>query len=144
CLKMMTGFQLTLERIRGQTLWGQLKVFSQGIEVVYDPPFVDPRGRKKTSYIIYGAELDMQLLSLLRYHDELNEDQRRNRQRQINATFNPGPTRRMWRKVRNFVNTLRDAFNAAIGAVVNQYQRVNPASAVLSQSGAVTQLGQRL
>src|SRR5688572_13835129 len=53
--------------------------------------------------------------------------------------------RRFMRGVRNFVNTLRDAFNAAIGAAVGQFQRMNPASAVLtSQAGQVTQIGQTL
>jgi hypothetical protein len=47
--------------------------------------------------------------------------------------------------VRNFVNTLRDAFNNAIGAVVGQYQRMNPTSAVLgAQAGSVTNIGQTL
>jgi hypothetical protein len=144
CLKFFHGFHVTLERSRGQTIWGQLKVFSSGVEICYDHPFVDARGRKKTSYLIYSQELDQQLLSVLRYHDELSDEQKQCRQRQIDGTFNPGPLRRMWRAIRNFVNTLRDAFNAAIGAVVTQYQRVNPASAVLSQGTQVTQIGQTL
>src|SRR6478609_1150038 len=86
CLKLFDGYHVTLERSRGQTIWGQLKAFSQGIEVVYDHPFVDPRGRKKTSYMIYGAELDTAMLSLFRYHEELSVEQRRNRKAQIAAT----------------------------------------------------------
>jgi hypothetical protein len=146
CLKFFNHFHVTVERTRGQTIWGQLKVFSSGVEIVYDDPFVDARGRKKTSYMIYGHELEQQLLTVLRYHDELSDEQKRLRTRHIRATFNPGPLRRLWREVRNFVNTLRDALNAAIGAVVSQYQRVNPASAMLSssQGGSVTQLGQSL
>ena len=146
CLKFFHRYHVTLERTRGQTIWGQLKVFSSGVEVIYDHPFVDARGRKKTSYMIYGLELEQQLLTLLRYHHELDDEQQRAREKQIRATFNPGPLRRMWRGVRNFVNTLRDAFNAAIGAVVMQYQRINPAAApVLStQAGSVTQAGQTL
>src|SRR5436305_11277432 len=112
CLKFFDGYHVTLERNRGQTLWGHLKVFSAGIEVVYDRPFIDPRGRKKTSYMIYGQELDQAMLSLLRYHDELSDNQKKQRDHQIRATFNPGPLKRLWRGVRNFVNTLRDAFNA--------------------------------
>jgi hypothetical protein len=145
CLKFFDGYHATLERSRGQTLWGQLKVFSAGIETVYDHPFVDARGRKKTSYLVYGHELEQQLLSLLRYDGELTDAQKRARRKQVHATFNPRPMRRFWRKVRNFVNTLRDAFNAAIGAVVTQYQRVNPSASVLSsQAGSVTQIGQTL
>jgi hypothetical protein len=145
CLKFFNHYHVTLERSRGHTFWGQLKVFSQGIETVYDHPYIDARGRKKTSYLIYGHELDQQLLSLLRYEGELTDQQKKLRRKQIDATFNPGPLRRTWRHMRNFVNTLRDAFNAAIGAVVQQYQRVNPSAAALgAQAGAVTQIGQTI
>jgi hypothetical protein len=145
CLKFFHDYHVTLQRVRGQTIWGGLKVFATGVEIVYDHPFVDHRGRKKTSYMMYQQELETQLLSLLRYHDELDATSQRHREKQIQRTFNPGPTRRGMRKFRNFVNTLRDAFNAAIGAVVGQYQRMNPASAVLStQAGQVTQIGQTL
>src|SRR5207249_8575519 len=67
CLKYFHGFHVTLERSRGQTIWGQLKVFPSGVEIVYDHAFVDFRGRKKTSYLVYAQELDQQLLSVLRY-----------------------------------------------------------------------------
>jgi hypothetical protein len=144
CLKFFNGYHVTLERIRGQTMWGGLKIFSSGIEVVYDHAFVDARGRKKTSFMIYGAELENQLLCLLRYHDELDEEKQKLRRKQVQSTFNPGFLRRMYRGVRNFVNTLRDAFGAAIGAAVNQSQRVSPASALASQSSQVTNIGQTL
>jgi hypothetical protein len=143
CLKSFHRYHVTLERSRGQTIWGALKVFSSGIEVIYDHPFVDARGRKKTSYMIYGQELDQQLLSILRYHDELSGEQKITRLKQIHSTFNPGPLSRLWRSIRNFVNTLRDAFSAAMGAVVNQYQRATPILA--GQGGAsVQQIGQTL
>src|SRR5438034_5699786 len=58
CLKFFSGYHVTLERARGQTIWGALKVFSSGIEIVYDHAFVDARGRKKTSNLIYQQELD--------------------------------------------------------------------------------------
>src|SRR5918999_234658 len=55
------------------------------------------------------------------------------------------PVRSMRRAVRIFFNTLRDAFNAAIGAAVGHYQRLNPASSVLqTQTGSVTAIGQTL
>ncbi|CAN5435379.1 hypothetical protein BH09PLA1_BH09PLA1_03630 [soil metagenome] len=145
CLKFLHGYHITLERTRGQTSWGRLRVFSSGIEIVYDSPYVDALGRKKTSYLIYQQELEQQVLSIVRYHGELDEPSGRDRRSQVHRTFNPGPLRRGWRGVRNFVNTLRDAFNNAIGAVVGQYQRMNPASAVLgAQAGSVTNIGQTL
>jgi hypothetical protein len=144
CLKFFHRYHVTIERFRGQTVWGHLKVFSGGLEVVYDHSFIDPHGRRKTSYMLYGPELEQQLLAIFRYHDELSDEQKRARDRQIARSFNPGPVRRLWRGVRNIVNTLRDAFNTAIGAAVNQYQRVNPAGALVAQTGSVQQIGQTL
>jgi hypothetical protein len=146
CLKFFHGYHVTLERMRGQTTWGTLRVFSSGIEIAYDHPYLDTRGRKKTSFLLYGNEIDPQLLCLLRYHDELSERAKKARKKQVRRTFNPGPVRRAWRSVRNVINTLRDAFNAAIGAIVGQYQRTNPAAAAMlaTQGGNVTALGQTL
>jgi hypothetical protein len=146
CLKFFNQYHVTAERLRGQTIWGVCKIFSSGLEVVYDHPFVDARGRKKTSYLVYGPEMESQLLCLIRYHDELPEAQQQRRLRQVHATFNPGFFRRVWRGIRNFVNTLRDAFSAALGAVVSQYQRVSPAAgSILSTPGASVQsIGQTL
>jgi hypothetical protein len=145
CLKFFHHYHVTFERNRGQTTWGRLRVFSSGIELVYDHPYIDSRGQKKTSYMIYQQEMEQQMLSLLRYHDELEEDAQQRRQKQAHKTFNPGRLKRGWRGVRNLVNTLRDAFNAAFGAVVGQYQRMNPASAIATtQAGSVTTIGQTL
>ncbi len=146
CLKYFNHYHVTLERSRGQTIWGQCKIFSSGMEIVFDHPFTDTRGRKKTSYMLYGPELDTQLLCLLRYHNELTESQQQSRLLQIQRTFNPGFFRRLWRGFRNFINTLRDAFNAAIGAVVTQYQRTNPATGALlsTQGSSVQSIGQTI
>jgi len=145
CLKFFDGYHVTLERNRGQTTWGRLKVFPTGLEVVFDHPYVDHRGRRKTSFLVYQQEMDTQLLSLVRYHESLSPELQRRRELQIHRTFNPGPARRLWRALRNLVNTLRDAFGAAIGAAVGQFQKMNPTSAVLgSQGQQVTQIGQTL
>jgi hypothetical protein len=145
CLSFFHGYHVTLERTRGQTTWGRLKVFSTGLEILYDKPYVDVRGRKKTSYLMYQQDVEQNLLSLLRYHDDLDAEAKSARDAQVRRTFNPGPVRRAWRGVRNLVNTLRDAFNAAIGAVVGQYQRASPAGAILATQGAsVTTIGQTL
>ncbi len=167
CLKIFDGYRVTLERARGHTIWGTLKVFPTGIEIIYDNPFIDPRGRQKNSSLLYQAELDTQVHALLRFDPDdqeihpdapggetpLGEAQfhkrmrklRRRRLRQVRGSFNPGPIRRMWRGLRNFINTLRDAFNAAIGAAVSQMQRTSPAGGVMaSQGSAVTSIGQTL
>jgi hypothetical protein len=145
CLKFFHGYHVTVERNRGNAIWGDLKVFSAGVELVFDHPYTDYRGQKKSSFLIYQQELDQMVLTILRYHDELQPHYQERRRRHVLRTFNPGPLRRMWRDIRNLINMLRDAFNAAIGAAVGQYQRLNPASAIIgSQAGSVTQIGQTL
>lgn len=47
CLKLFHDYHVTIERLRGQTSWGDLHVFSQGIELLYDHPFVDVRGGRR-------------------------------------------------------------------------------------------------
>jgi len=145
CLKLFNGYHVTIEGLRGATDWGTLKVMSSGIELIYDHPYLDTRGRKKTSLLIYGAEIEQRVLTMFRYHDELSEAGQNRRLQQVKNLFNPGRLRRMGRGVRNLLNTLRDAFNTAIGAAAGQFQRMNPANALLtSQTGQVTQIGQTL
>jgi hypothetical protein len=144
CLKLFHGYHVTVERNRGQTTWGKLKVFSSGIEITYDQPYIDTRGQRKTSYMVYGQEVEQNVLSILRYHDELEEEAQKARKKQVHRTFNPGPLKRLWRGIRNFVNTLRDAFSAAIGAAVGQFQKMNPAAALATQGQNVTQIGSAL
>lgn len=145
CLKLFQRYHITLTRFRGQTVWGEVKVFASGLEVLYDHPYTDLRGHRKTSQLYYQTDLDTQVLCLCRFHDELDEQQKLARQLQIRKTFNPGPLRRNLRRVRNLINALRDGFNAAFGAVVAQASRANPSSAILStQANSVTQIGQTL
>src|SRR5438132_13565339 len=73
CLKYFNGYHVTLERSRGHVSWGRLKVFSSGIELVYDHAYVDPHGRRKTSSLLYQQELDTQVLGLLRFPAALGE-----------------------------------------------------------------------
>src|SRR3954454_5297714 len=67
CLKYFSHYHVTLERSRGTTIWGKLNVLSSGVEILFDHPYVDARGRRKTSYLLYQQEMDQQLLSILRY-----------------------------------------------------------------------------
>lgn len=145
CLVLFRGYHVTLTKHRGPTVWGELKVFSSGVEVVYDHPFTDLRGHRKTSQLFYQQDLDSTVLALLRFHDELDADDRITREKQVRRAFNPGPFKRAWRCFRNLVNALRDAINTAIGAAVTQFSRTSPAGSVLaSQAGAVNQLGAAL
>src|SRR3982074_2341480 len=79
CLKFFNGYHVTLERRRGNVGRGRLKVLSSGVELVYDHPYVDPQGKRKTSSLLYQVDLDGQVLALFRYHDELPAERQKAR-----------------------------------------------------------------
>lgn len=142
-LKLFNGYHITIAGPKGRTDFGRLKVFSSGVELVYDSPYIDPRGRKKNSFMLYQTEIEPQVFAMFRYHDELTPDRQFRRRRQIRRSFNPSLFRRAWRWIRNIVNILRDAFAAALGAIIGQMQRTSP-GALMSQGAQVTQVGQAL
>ena len=143
CLKFFRGYRVTLVRPRGRTVWGALRVLSSGIELAFDHAVTDGQGRQKRSFLVYQNELDPTVHLLLRHHDALDAEARRRREKQAQATFNPGFFRRAWRWVRNVINTLRDAFNQAIGLIVGQLAKTR-GGVVGRESGNVTTIGQTL
>ncbi len=145
CLKLLNGDRVTIERSDGAVVWGTLDVLSEGVEVRFTTPGVDRLGRRRSSVMIYPAELTGKTLGLLRAHETMTEQGRRERDRQVERSFNPGLFRRVWRKVRIFVNTLRDAFSKAVNLVVGQVVKARPDSQMLAtQQGSVTQIGDTL
>lgn len=114
CLKLLNDHHVTLLTTGGQVLWGDLIVYSQGLEVRFDAPYQTRRGLTKTSAMLFDDELG-QCLALCRIEEALTPNERRVRERQIRRSFNPGPWRRSWRWVRNVVNTLRDALTQVMG-----------------------------
>lgn len=145
CLKLLHGFHVTLEKARGHSTWGTLKVFSSGMEVAFGHAYADHRGRKRTTMMVYEQEIDTTVLALLRYGGETDPKAKARRQRQVRRTFNPGPFRRLGRRVRSGINTLRDTTGQSISSVVGQYQKLNPTDLMIGSGGAqVSQLGQTL
>src|SRR5258706_3311374 len=57
CLKFFKGYRITMERYRGQTLWGRFKFFTNGVELVYEHPYVDPQDPRDTSNLFYQSQL---------------------------------------------------------------------------------------
>lgn len=140
CLKFFNRFTTTMVRVGNKVAWGRLKVFSKGLELVFHKPHRD-NGLVKTSFLMYEAE-QKDLIGLFRYHDQLGPKNRQRRLGQLRRQFRPGLVSRTWRRLRNIFNTLRDALNKAIGAMVGQAAKMNPSSSVLTKgSSQVTEIG---
>ncbi len=144
CLKLFDDYHLTMAMVDGQTIWGDLRVFSQGIELKYDAPYRSKQGVIKSSYLFYQPEIE-QVLAFFRYLGDLTEDEQRERLRQVEARFRPGVMRRFRRSILNILNTIRDAFSQAMNAFIGQMAKVGgKSSAAASQKGEMQTIGKSL
>jgi hypothetical protein len=144
CLKLLDDFHVTYLAGGRRTIWGDLHVAGGGLELVYDAPYRTQRGLAKTTSLIFADELNG-CVAICRTLHGLTEKERRARQKQIRASFRPGPLRRLARWLRNVINTMRDAIVKALGMVAGQVAKARPMGAAIgSQKGQVDELGATL
>lgn len=141
CLKLMDDYHVTYLTTAGTPAWGDLVVYSRGIELRFDAPYRTRLGTTKSSSLIYEEEL-AQCLAICRISSALAEHERSNRARQVTRTFNPGLFRRTLRLIRNLVNTLRDAFGKSLSAILGQVSKAKPTLA--GGKGEIEALGKTL
>lgn len=139
CLKDFEAYLTTVRRKDGKAVWGQLAVESTGLELRYHSDYWDD-DHIESSFIIYQEEFNSVFL-ILRFHEELSEANRVRRLADLGETYHPRFQRRMFRHVRNFFNTFRDAINQSIGAALTQVKgQGGSLSAVASQQKQVTKI----
>ncbi|MFO8014999.1 MAG: hypothetical protein R6X20_17055 [Phycisphaerae bacterium] len=137
CLKIFRGFHVTLSEQSGRQVWGVLKVFSRGVELVYETPFDSPA---KRSFLMYEGDLG-RLLAIHRFADRLDEADGRRRRRQVRRLAHPSLVGRTARWARNVVNTFRDAIVKAMGMTVQQAAQAAPSPTLAAQGGQINAIG---
>jgi len=137
CLKKFRGFPVTLTEQSGRRIWGWLKVFPAGVELVYETPLGRPA---KRSFLMYEGDLG-RLLSIARFTDRLGSEHAAERKRQAGRLAHPGPLRRLGRWARNIVNTFRDAIVKAMGMTVQQAAQASPNPVLQAQGGQINAIG---
>lgn len=143
CLKLLNEYHVSYLTTDGKAIWGDLVVYSQGVELEFDAPYRTSRGLLKTSQMIYESEM-ANCLAFCRTIDGLTEKERRARARQLRRRVKPNLIWRMLRWIRNAFNTLKDAFNNAFNQVVGQIAKAKPGSVIASQQGSVSSIGTTL
>ncbi|HUU31639.1 MAG TPA: hypothetical protein VMY69_06030 [Phycisphaerae bacterium] len=137
CLKKFGRSPVTIREQGGRQIWGQLRVFSKGLELVYESPVERPA---KKTFLLYEAELG-RILAIHRFLDRLKERSAKQRARQARRLAQPPIYSRLWRWIRNIVNTFRDAIVQALGMSVQQASKSTPTSALSAQGGQIGALG---
>jgi hypothetical protein len=144
CLKDFANNMVTLEETSGKTIWGKLRVENTGLEFVYSAKHEDQQGHHETSYILYKYEYP-NMAVLVRYHDQLSERNKKEREKELKRTYHPTLMRRLKRKIANIFKTVRDSVMEVINLLISMAKKATPAGAVLtSQDKYVTQMKQEL
>ncbi|WP_432800195.1 hypothetical protein [Poriferisphaera sp. WC338] len=143
CLKLLHDYHVSTMSKNGSVMWGDLVVYSKGLELVYDAPYVNRKGLCKTSSLMYAEELE-NVVAIGRSRNVLSDREIRDRKRQIKRTFYPVFYRRWWRACRNLINTLRDAFSKALTALVGQMAKVKTGNVANTQQQGINEIGQTI
>ena len=144
CLKDFRDDLITLEETNGKIVWGKLRVENTGLELNYPAKHKDKEGHHETSYILYKNEY-ANIQALVRYHDKLSEQGKKEREKELKRTYHPTLLRRFKRKIQNVFKTIRDSVMEVVNLLISQAKRATPAGAVLTtQDKHVSRIKQEL
>ncbi|NQT02675.1 MAG: hypothetical protein HQ580_11675 [Planctomycetes bacterium] len=144
CLRDFEQNMVTLEDTAGKTIWGKLRVENTGLEFVYPEKQKDEDGHDEASYILYKYEYP-KIGLVIRFHDELSDDNKRAREKELEKTYHPDWDRRLKRRMLNILRTVRDSVVEIVNLVISQAKKATPAGKMLtSQDKYVSQMKQEL
>ena len=93
CLRDFEHNMVTLEDTSGKTIWGKLRVENTGLEFTYPEKQQDADGHEEASYILYKYEYP-NIAAVIRFHDDLSERNKTEREKELERTYHPGWWRR--------------------------------------------------
>ena len=142
CLMDFSGNRVNIVAGDGKSISGILSVESTGIELKYLRPDEKDGGFNETSCLIYKNEYGG-IQTIIRYHDELMEKNRKKRDRELRKTYHPNLFRRMTRKTHNFFSTVKDSITEVLTMFLGQAGKMSRFGSVLSsQDKYVSQMKQ--
>jgi hypothetical protein len=143
CLRDFDGYAVTVEQGPGTVVWGRLRTYSAGLEVLYSAAHHDDQGHDENSYILYDSELG-DLQAVYRFHDDQSPRNQRRRERDIRRTYKPSIYRRMRRALRNIFSTFRDAIVQTMNTLLGRRMQQTQQSAMTGQYQQLTTSGAQL
>ena len=140
CLKDFLFNMVTLEETTGKIIRGKLRVENTGLEFTYPTNLKDENGHDETSFILYKYEYS-NIQALIRYHDELSESAKKDREKELKRTYHPRALRKLKRKIQNVFKTVKDSVMEVVNLLISQAKRTTPAGAILtSQDKQISQI----
>jgi len=145
CLYDFNNDPVTLEKITGKvTTKGILKVESTGLEFIYPVEKTNPENNLlQTSYLFYKYEYP-QIQALIRFQDDLSDDGKKKRERELKKVYKPSIARRSKRKLQSIFKTLGDSLKEVGNVIVSHFQKGSGAALLKSQDKYLKQINQNL
>jgi hypothetical protein len=117
CVRQWHGYPVKVLRLDSDPIAGGMQSEANGLEITFADELAGPDGATHHSFVLYSDEYQT-IDKIVRYLDALTPDELRRRNRALRHAYRPGIHRRMVRRARNWINTLKDALADAAAAVV--------------------------
>ncbi len=131
CLSDFEDFHVTLEFKNNKIVWGVLQLAPNGLELVYRGAVQD-EAHLESSYVLYAEEY-AGIQAIYRYADMLTGEGKKQREKDIQRSFHPGPSRLLLRQLKNLIRTATEALNEVLSLVIGRVRQ--PARRYISDTG---------
>ncbi len=144
CLRDFAGYIISLKQRNAKIIFGRLRVENTGIELHYQSTHKDEQGHIEKSYILYKNEY-AEIQSLLRFHNQLTDQSKKKRHKDLEKIYHPNIFRRTKRKFLNIFKTLRDSVAEVVNLLIARAKMAGGMGTTLaSQDKYVNQMKQEL
>ena len=121
CLKAFADYHVTLERASGKVIWGVLELEATGLELTYRDSVQDAN-HVESSYVLYMSEFE-DIQAIYRFVDDLSDEDRARRQKELARYFHPGPLVRMLRSTQHFFSLANDSMAEVLGMIMGRLKK---------------------
>ncbi len=144
CLRDFRDHRVNLLHTDGKKIWGRLRIENTGLELIYQAKQKDADGHEEASYILYKCEYP-KIQALVRFLDELSNENKKLRQKKLIKTYHPRFLARAKRKTANVFRTIRDSVAEVVNLLISRVKKTAGVGATIgSQDKYVTQMKQQL
>ena len=145
CLYDFNNDPVTLEKITGKiSAKGILNVENTGLEFIFPKEIQnDDNNITMLSYIFYKYEYP-QIQALIRFHDELNKEGKKKREKELKRTYKPSLFRKFKRKIQNISKTISDSLKEVGNAMLVHIQKGKNTTLLKSQDKYLKQINQNI
>ncbi len=137
CLIDFSNDIIHLEKNSGKLIWGRLNIESTGLELIYTEEYKDKSGHSESSYIIYKHEFP-NIQILIRYHDDLDEESKKVREKNFKKIYHPSIIRKFRRKFLNIFKTVRDSLMEVINLYIGHVKNVTSYGSIITSQDKYT------